>query len=248
MKKAHIDRLFAALEAVIPRPRTELEYSNVFTLLVSVVLSAQATDRSVNEATPALFALADTPQATVALGEEGVRQKIKTIGLFNSKAKNVVALSKLLIERHGGEVPRDREALQALPGVGRKTASVVLNEAFGMPTIAVDTHVFRVANRTGLAPARTPEAVEALLEKVVPERWKRYAHHWLILHGRYTCLARKPRCFACPIADICPFEPKTPDPESEAAAAAEAKAAVRRRPAPPAPGTRAAPRRRARRT
>jgi len=233
MKRADIDRLFASLAEVIPAPKTELEYTNTFTLLVSVVLSAQATDRSVNEATPALFALADTPQAMVALGEEGVRDKIKTIGLFNSKARNVIALSQLLLDRHGGEVPRDREALQALPGVGRKTASVVLNEAFGEPTIAVDTHVFRVANRTGLAPGKTPHEVEAKLERVVPDRWKRGAHHWLILHGRYTCLARKPRCFACVIADICPFRPKTPDPEAEAALAAETKAKGRRRLPPP---------------
>jgi len=235
MKRADIDRLFASLAEVIPAPETELEYTNTFTLLVSVVLSAQATDRSVNAATPALFALADTPQAMVALGEEGVRDKIKTIGLFNGKARNVIALSKLLIERHGGTVPASREALQALPGVGRKTASVVMNEAFGEPTIAVDTHVFRVANRTGLAPGKTPDAVEARLERIVPERWRKGAHHWLILHGRYTCLARKPRCFACVIADICPYRPKTPDPETEAALAAERKAAGKRRLAPPGP-------------
>lgn len=233
MKRADIDRLFASLAEVIPAPQTELAYTNTFTLLVSVVLSAQATDRSVNEATPALFALADTPEAMVRLGEDGVRDKIKTIGLFNSKARNVIALSKLLLERHGGEVPASREALQELPGVGRKTASVVMNEAFGEPTIAVDTHVFRVANRTGLAPGMTPHEVEAKLERIVPERWKKGAHHWLILHGRYTCLARKPRCWACVIADICPFKPKTPDPEIEAALAAERKAAGKRKLAPP---------------
>ena len=235
MKRADIDRLFASLAEVIPAPQTELAYTNTFTLLVSVVLSAQATDRSVNEATPALFALADTPEAMVRLGEDGVRDKIKTIGLFNSKAKNVIALSKLLLERHGGEVPASREALQELPGVGRKTASVVMNEAFGEPTIAVDTHVFRVANRTGLAPGKTPHEVEAKLERIVPERWKKGAHHWLILHGRYTCLARKPRCWTCVIADICPFKPKTPDPETEAALAAERKAAGKRKLAPPKP-------------
>ena len=233
MKPKDIDRLLTALEQVIPAPRTELEYSNVFTLLVSVVLSAQATDRSVNAATPALFAVADSPEAMVKLGEDGVRPYIKTIGLYNSKAKNVIALARKLVEEHGGAVPRDRETLQTLPGVGRKTASVVLNEAFGMPTIAVDTHVFRVANRTGLAPGKTPHAVEQKLEEVVPERFKRHAHHWLILHGRYTCLARKPRCFACVIRDVCPFEPKTPDPESEAAAKAEARAAKGRKLAPP---------------
>jgi endonuclease III len=234
MKRADIDRLFSALAEVIPAPKTELEYTNSFTLLVSVVLSAQATDKGVNAATPGLFALADTPQAMLELGEEGVREKIKTIGLFNAKARNVIALSRILIERHGGEVPASREALQALPGVGRKTASVVMNEAFGEATIAVDTHVFRVANRTGLAPGRTPDAVEKKLEAIVPERWKKGAHHWLILHGRYTCLARKPRCWTCVIADICPFKPKTPDPEEEARLKAEARVAGRRR-APPTP-------------
>jgi len=228
MKRADIDRLFSALAEVIPAPVTELEYTNTFTLLVSVVLSAQATDKGVNTATPGLFALADTPQAMLALGEEGVRDKIKTIGLFNAKAKNVIALSRMLIDHHGGQVPASREALQSLPGVGRKTASVVMNEAFGEATIAVDTHVFRVANRTGLAPGKTPDAVEKKLEAIVPERWKKGAHHWLILHGRYTCLARKPRCWSCVIADICPFKPKTPDPEEEARLKAEARAAGRR--------------------
>ena len=212
MKRAHIERLFRGLEAAIPAPRTELAYSNPFTLLVSVVLSAQATDRGVNRATPALFALADNPAAMVALGEDGVRDRIRTIGLFNAKARNIVALSARLLAEHGGRVPDDRKALEALPGVGRKTASVVLNEAFGRPTIAVDTHVFRVANRTGLAPGKTPLAVETRLERVVPARWRKGAHHWLILHGRYTCLARKPRCWSCVIADICPHEPKTPAP------------------------------------
>lgn len=187
----------------MPEPKTELDYGNPFTLLVSVVLSAQATDRSVNEATPALFALADTPAGMVALGEDGVREKIRTIGLFNTKAKNVVALSQRLLDEHGGEVPASREALQKLPGVGRKTASVVVNEVFGQAAIAVDTHVFRVANRTGLAPGPTPEKVEKRLEEVVPARWKKGAHHWLILHGRYTCTARRPKCEACAIADLC---------------------------------------------
>jgi len=231
VKKEDIDRLFSSLAEVIPEPETELEYTNVFTLLVSVVLSAQATDRSVNEATPALFALADTPEAMLALGEDAVRDKIKTIGLFNAKAKNVIKLSQMLIDEHGGEVPQSREALQTLPGVGRKTASVVMNEAFGEATIAVDTHVFRVANRTGLARAKTPDKVEQKLEKIVPGRWKKGAHHWLILHGRYTCLARKPKCWACVIADICPHKPKTPDPETEALLKAEAKKA--RKLAPP---------------
>ena len=210
MKALDIDRLFTSLAREIPEPRTELDYGNHFTLLVSVVLSAQATDKSVNEATPALFAVADTPEKMVALGEDGVREKIRTIGLFNSKAKNVVRLSQMLIDRHDSRVPASREALQELPGVGRKTASVVMNEAFGAPTIAVDTHVFRVANRTGLARGKTAEAVERALERDVPEKWKKGAHHWLILHGRYTCTARRPKCWQCVIASTCPFEPKTP--------------------------------------
>ncbi|MBC6441024.1 MAG: endonuclease III [Rhodospirillales bacterium] len=235
MKKDDIDRLFASLAAVIPEPETELEYTNVFTLLVSVVLSAQATDKSVNEATPALFALADTPEKMIALGEDGVREKIKTIGLFNSKAKNVIKLSGMLLAEHGGAVPQSREELQKLPGVGRKTASVVMNEAFGEATIAVDTHVFRVSNRTGLARAKTPDKVEQKLERIVPAQWKKGAHHWLILHGRYTCLARKPKCWTCVISDICPHKPKTPDPEIEAATKAEKKATGARKLAPPKP-------------
>ncbi len=210
VKALDIDRLFTSLAREIPEPRTELDYGNHFTLLVSVVLSAQATDKSVNEATPALFAVADTPEKMVALGEDGVREKIRTIGLFNSKAKNVVRLSQMLIDRHDSRVPASREALQELPGVGRKTASVVMNEAFGAPTIAVDTHVFRVANRTGLARGKTAEAVERVLERDVPEKWRKGAHHWLILHGRYTCTARRPKCWQCVIASTCPFEPKTP--------------------------------------
>ena len=232
MKKADIARLFTSLAAVIPEPETELEHTNVFTLLVSVVLSAQATDKGVNAATPGLFALADTPEKMIALGEEGVRDKIKTIGLFNAKAKNVIALSKMLIEQHGSEVPASRAELQMLPGVGRKTASVVMNEAFGEATIAVDTHVFRVSNRTRLAPGKTPDAVEKKLESIVPDRWKKGAHHWLILHGRYTCLARTPKCWSCVIADICPHKPKAPNPEIEASAKAERKASAKRKLAP----------------
>ena len=204
-----IERLFASLAAQRPAPRTELDFTDPFTLLVAVVLSAQATDVGVNKATPALFARADTPQKMVALGEPALRELIKTIGLFNTKARNVMALSRALLDRHGGMVPPDREALEALPGVGRKTASVVLNEAFGLPTIAVDTHVFRVANRTGLAPGKTAHAVEATLEAVVPPAFKRGAHHWLILHGRYVCRARKPACPGCVIARECLYLEKT---------------------------------------
>lgn len=203
--------MFERLAAHNPAPRTELVYSNPYTLLVAVVLSAQATDVGVNKATRALFAAAPTPQAMLALGEDAVREHIRTIGLYRNKAKNVIALSRVLVEQHGGQVPRDRAALEALPGVGRKTANVVLNEAFGEPTIAVDTHVFRVANRTGLAPGKTPEAVEAGLLAVVPERFKHGAHHWLILHGRYVCVARRPHCPTCVIRDICRYPTKTID-------------------------------------
>jgi len=209
MKPVAIDHVFARLAERIPAPETELEYEDPFTLLVAVVLSAQATDKSVNAATPALFKAAPTPAAMVALGVDGVKPLIATIGLYNTKARNVVALSQALIDRHGGRVPERREDLEKLPGVGRKTASVVLNAAFGQPTIAVDTHVFRVANRTGLAPGKTPLAVELALEKKVPAAWKRHAHHWLILHGRYTCLARKPKCADCVIADLCRYKAKT---------------------------------------
>jgi endonuclease-3 len=201
--------LFTRLQAANPAPKSELQYRTPFELLVAVVLSAQATDKSVNLATPMLFALAPTPQAMVALGEARVTELIRTIGLYRTKAKNVVALSKLLVERHGGEVPATREALEALPGVGRKTANVVLNVAFGEPTIAVDTHIFRVANRTGLAPGKTPEAVELKLLKVVPAEFRRHAHHWLILHGRYVCLARTPKCAQCVIRDLCGYRGKT---------------------------------------
>jgi endonuclease-3 len=205
-----IDQLYARLAARDPQPKSELEYLNPFTLLVAVVLSAQATDVGVNKATRSLFALADTPARMLALGEEALRGHVRTIGLFNTKAKNIMALSALLVERHGGEVPADREALEALPGVGRKTANVVLNVAFHQPTIAVDTHIFRVANRTGLARGATPREVEAVLERTTPDKWKRHAHHWLILHGRYICKARKPDCPACPISDLCEYPDKTP--------------------------------------
>ncbi|MGH6663498.1 MAG: endonuclease III [Pseudolabrys sp.] len=209
LSKAQIEEMFRRFKAANPAPKTELQHTNPFTLLVAVVLSAQATDAGVNKATPALFALADTPQKTAALGEERVRDLIKTIGLYRIKAKNVVELSRRLVAEHGGQVPRSREALEALPGVGRKTANVVLNVAFGEPTIAVDTHIFRVGNRTGLASGKTPFDVEMRLEAVVPRNYKSYAHHWLILHGRYTCLARKPLCEKCIIADLCQWPGKT---------------------------------------
>ncbi|QNT70278.1 endonuclease III [Defluviicoccus vanus] len=212
MTPAAIDAFYARLAAANPQPKSELSYQNAFTLLVAVVLSAQATDAGVNRATSGLFAVADTPAKMLALGEESLRQRIKTIGLFNTKAKNIIALSQLLQDRHGGQVPCDREALQALPGVGRKTANVVLNVAFGVPTIAVDTHVFRVANRTGLAPGKTPEQVEARLLARTPPAWLPHAHHWLILHGRYVCKARKPDCSVCPVASLCLFEGKTAGP------------------------------------
>jgi endonuclease-3 len=209
MKPAAIDTFYARLAARMPEPKTELQYSSPFTLLVAVVLSAQATDVGVNKATGPLFAVADTPAKMAALGVEGLSRYIRTIGLYNMKAKNVIALSNILLQQHGGEVPRDRAALEALPGVGRKTANVVLNVAFGEPTIAVDTHIFRVGNRTGLARGKTPDAVEKVLERVTPDRWKLHAHHWLILHGRYTCKARKPLCPACPVADLCEWPEKT---------------------------------------
>ena len=212
LRPDEVEAAFAALAAANPEPKGELDYSNSFTLLVAVVLSAQATDAGVNKATPALFRLADTPQKMVALGPETIESLIKTIGLFRTKAKNVYALSQQLVERFGGEVPNDRAALESLPGVGRKTANVVLNIAFRQPTIAVDTHLFRVANRTGMAPGATPLAVEEGLLAVVPQHYLLHAHHWLILHGRYVCKARKPECWHCPIAPWCRFEPKTPAP------------------------------------
>jgi endonuclease-3 len=201
--------IFERLAAAAPEPRTELDYVNPYTLLVAVALSAQATDVSVNKATKPLFAIADTPAKMVALGEEALRDHIKTIGLYRNKAKNVIGLSQALIAQHGGHVPRAREALEALPGVGRKTANVVLNVAFGEPTIAVDTHVFRVGNRLGIAPGKTPREVEDGLMQVVPPRYLPHAHHWLILHGRYTCTARAPKCDKCAIADLCSWEGKT---------------------------------------
>ena len=210
-EQARIAEIFERFERDEGDPRTELDYNSPYTLVVAVTLSAQATDVSVNKATAKLFEVADTPQKMLALGEEGVRRYILTIGLFNMKAKNVVALSRLLIERHGGVVPEDREALQALPGVGRKTANVVLNTAFGEPTIAVDTHIFRVANRTGIAPGKDPLEVEEKLLKFTPPEFLKNAHHWLILHGRYVCLARKPGCPTCLIRDLCEFRPKTKD-------------------------------------
>jgi endonuclease-3 len=213
MKPAQIEHFFATLSAANPEPQTELKYVNGYTLLVAVVLSAQATDIGVNKATEKLFRTVNTPAAMLKLGEDGLKQHIKTIGLFNAKARNVIALSQLLIERHGGEVPHDREALQDLPGVGRKTANVVLNVLWSEPTIAVDTHIFRVGNRTGMARGKTPLEVELKLEKVVPAKYRQHAHHWLILHGRYICKARKPDCWRCVVAQDCSFKPKTKAPD-----------------------------------
>jgi endonuclease-3 len=212
MKREQVFEFFHRLAEANPSPTTELESGNPYQLLVAVVLSAQATDASVNIATKPLFERIKTPKQMVELGEERLRGAIKTIGLFNTKAKNVIALSQAMIDQHGGEVPRTREALQALPGVGRKTANVVLNTAFGEETFAVDTHVFRVCNRTGLAPGKTVDEVEARLEKIVPQPFRRDAHHWLILHGRYTCKARLPECWRCPVIDLCRYTPKTPPP------------------------------------
>lgn len=209
MKAAQRREFFARLQALNPHPRTELEHASVFELLVAVILSAQATDKGVNKATAKLFAVADTPQAMLDLGEAGLREYIKSIGLFNAKAANILKTCSLLLERHGGEVPRERKALEALPGVGRKTANVVLNNAFDEPTIAVDTHIFRVSNRTGLAPGKTVNAVEQSLLERVPEEFHLHAHHWLIHLGRYTCTARKPRCGECAVGDLCAYENKT---------------------------------------
>ncbi len=207
-KKRH--EIFARLRELDPHPTTELNYSTPFELLVAVVLSAQATDKGVNKATARLFPVANTPAAILALGVEGLKEYVKTIGLYNAKAQNIIKTCEILLEKHAGEVPRDREALEALPGVGRKTANVILNTAFGEPTIAVDTHIFRVANRTGLAPGKTVLEVEKRLLKVVPAEFRHDAHHWLILHGRYTCIARKPKCPHCPIKDLCEYKHKTP--------------------------------------
>jgi len=212
LTEAQIEEIFRRFQAMSPHPKTELRYADPFTLLVAVVLSAQATDSSVNKATPDLFKLADTPAKLIKLGEAKLTEQIKAIGLFRGKARNLIALSQKLVEDFHGEVPDNREALVTLPGVGRKTANVVLNVAFGQATIAVDTHLFRVANRTGLAPGKNPLEVELTLDRVVPERYKHNCHHWLILHGRYVCKARKPECWRCLINDICLYEPKTPAP------------------------------------
>ncbi|HEU4961500.1 MAG TPA: endonuclease III [Sphingomonas sp.] len=212
MKEADVFEFFARLAEDNPHPETELESVNAYTLLVAVVLSAQATDAGVNKATRRLFQQVDTPEKMVALGETGLKEHIKTIGLFNTKAKNVIALSEALITEHGSQVPADRDALEKLPGVGRKTANVVLNVAFGAETFAVDTHIFRVCNRTGLAPGKTPLAVERKLESLVPQPFRLHAHHWLILHGRYTCKARRPECWRCIVRDLCAFKDKTPAP------------------------------------
>ena len=209
MNKKQIHEFFSCLRAANPEPKGELYYTNPYTLLIAVVLSAQATDKGVNKATPALFKAADTPQKMLKLGLATVKDHVKTIGLFNAKAKNIIALSEILVKEHDGKVPQTRDELVKLPGVGRKTANVVLNIAFGQPTIAVDTHIFRVSNRTGLAPAPTPEKVELELEKRVPDEFKRHAHHWLILHGRYICTARKPKCPECPVQDLCGYKEKT---------------------------------------
>src|SRR6266853_2537547 len=238
--KRTVREFYRRLAETRPIPQTELEFINPFTLLVAVVLSAQATDTGVNKATPALFALADTPAKMLALGEERVVELIRTIGLFRTKAKNLIALSRILVEQYRGEVPRDRAALETLPGVGRKTASVVLNVAFGEPTIAVDTHIFRVGNRTGIAPGKTPLVVEEGLEAVTPARYKHGAHHWLILHGRYVCKARKPDCPVCAVADLCRYGAKTGPAEMIAARAQAITAeplveAKKRRKPPPQP-------------
>lgn len=217
MKKADVVEFYARLAEANPHPETELAYVNDYTLLVAVALSAQSTDIGVNKATKLLFQEIDTPEAMLALGEDGLKQHIKTIGLFNSKAKNVIALSQVLVDRHGGQVPQDRDALEALPGVGRKTANVVLNTAFGHETFAIDTHIFRVGNRTGLARGKTVLAVEKALDKATPQPFRLHAHHWLILHGRYICKARTPECWRCPVADLCAYKPKTPAPKAKRA-------------------------------
>lgn len=205
-----VEQVFQRLSAQNPEPRTELNYTNVYTLLVAVVLSAQATDIGVNKATSELFKKIDTPQKMLTLGEAGLKEHIKTIGLYNAKAKNVIALSQMLVDQYGGEVPSDHAALVMLPGVGRKTANVVMNEAFRVPTIAVDTHIFRVSQRLGLAHGGTPDAIEEGLHRSVPEKYKLNAHHWILLHGRYVCKARMPECWRCLLVDLCPFQPKTP--------------------------------------
>jgi endonuclease-3 len=214
VKKPQVFEFYRRLAEANPSPETELEYLNPYTLVVAVALSAQSTDAGVNKATRRLFAIADTPERMLELGEDGLKEHIKTIGLYNSKAKHVIALSRLLVDEYGGEVPATREALERLPGVGRKTANVVLNTAFGQETFAVDTHIFRVGNRTRLAPGKTPLAVELKLDKATPQPFRRHAHHWLILHGRYTCKARRPECWRCIVSDLCPFQPKTLPPKA----------------------------------
>ncbi|MFN2258718.1 MAG: endonuclease III [Parasphingopyxis sp.] len=218
MKKAEVYEFYHRLSEAIEEPETELDYVNPYTLLVAVALSAQATDVGVNRATKELFKRVTTPQAMLELSEQGLKEHIRTIGLYNTKAKNVILTARMLLEEHGGEVPRTRAELEKLAGVGRKTANVVMNVAFGEETIAVDTHIFRVSNRTGLAPGKTPLAVEQKLEKVTPADFKRHAHHWLILHGRYVCKARTPECWRCPVADLCRYKPKTPAPRGTKAA------------------------------
>ena len=220
MNKADAFEFYRRLAEGDPSPQTELEYVNPYTLLVAVALSAQATDVGVNKATRALFAKVTTPEAMLDLGEAALKDHIKTIGLFNTKAKNVIAAARILVDQHGGEIPANRDLLETLPGVGRKTANVVLNVAFGQPTIAVDTHIFRVGNRTGLAKGKTPLAVELKLEKITPAPFLSHAHHWLILHGRYICKARTPECWRCPVVDLCVFKPKTPAPRTKPAPAA----------------------------
>jgi endonuclease-3 len=223
MKKSDIFEFYRRLAESNPAPETELEYANPYTLLVAVALSAQATDVGVNKATRVLFAKVTTPEQMLELGEEGLKQHIKTIGLFNTKAKNVMAAARILVDEFGGEVPREREKLEKLAGVGRKTANVVLNVAFGEPTIAVDTHIFRVSNRTGLAPGKNPLEVELKLERSTPEPFITHAHHWLILHGRYICKARTPECWHCPVVDLCGYKPKTPAPKVKPSAAPAAR-------------------------
>lgn len=223
MKKPDAFEFYRRLAESNPAPETELEYVNPYTLLVAVALSAQATDVGVNKATRKLFAEVKTPQAMLALGEADLKEHIKTIGLYNMKAKNVIAAARILVDEFGGEVPQEREKLEKLPGVGRKTANVVLNVAFGQPTIAVDTHIFRVSNRTGLAPGKTPLEVELKLEKATPEPFVTHAHHWLILHGRYICKARTPECWRCPVVDLCAYKPKTPAPKVKPSVAPAAR-------------------------
>jgi endonuclease III len=246
VKKAEAFEFFRRLAEANPAPTTELDYTSPYTLLVAVVLSAQATDVSVNIATRELFKRVTTPKQMLELGEDDLREQIKSIGLFNTKAKNVIALSQALIRDFGGKVPRTREQLQSLPGVGRKTANVVLNTAFGEETFAVDTHVFRVCNRTGLAPGKTVDVVEAKLEKVVPQPFRRDAHHWLILHGRYTCKARLPECWRCPVIDLCRYEPKTPAPSARSVRSANRVSSKARTAKAPTASTRSANRSRSR--